>query len=66
MLDAMKAVQDGLPITTAAQVHGVPRTSLHNRIKGKVIHGGPSRKSSKNQASAEFKYLEKINYMAIR
>ena len=47
MLDAMKAVQDGSPITTAARVHGVPRTSLHNRIKGKVIHGvksGPKQK----------------------
>ena len=33
MLDAMKAVQDGSPITTAARVHGVPKTSLHNRIK---------------------------------
>ena len=38
MLDEMKAIQDGLPITTAARVHGVPRTSLHNRIKGRVIH----------------------------
>ena len=35
----MKAVQDGSPITTAARVHGVPRTSLHNRIKGRVVHG---------------------------
>ena len=35
----MKAVQDGSPITTAARVHGVPKTSLHNRIKGKVVHG---------------------------
>ena len=39
MLDAMKAVQDGSPITTAARVHGVPKTSLHNRIKGRVVHG---------------------------
>ena len=38
MLDAMKAVQDGSPITTA-RAHGVPKTSLHNRIKGKVVHG---------------------------
>ena len=38
MLDAMKAIQDGSPITTAARVHGVPKTSLHNRIKGRVIH----------------------------
>ena len=39
MLDAMKAVQDGSPITTTAKVHGVPKTSLHNRIKGRVVHG---------------------------
>ena len=39
MLDAMKAVQDGSPITTAARVHGVPKTSLYNRIKGRVVHG---------------------------
>ena len=35
----MKALQDGLPITTAARVHGVPKTSLHNRIKERVLHG---------------------------
>ena len=35
----LEAVQDGSPITTAARVHGVPKTSLHNRIKGKVVHG---------------------------
>ena len=39
ILDAMKAVQDGSPITTAARVHGVPKTSLHDRIKGRVVHG---------------------------
>ena len=33
----MKAVQDGSPITTAARIHGVPKTSLHNRIKRKVF-----------------------------
>ena len=38
MLDTMKAVQDGSPITTAARVHGIPRTSLHKRIKGRVVH----------------------------
>ena len=30
---------DGLPIKTAARVHGVPKTSMHNRIKGKIVHG---------------------------
>ena len=39
MLDAMKAILDGSPISTAARLHGVPKTSLHNRIKGKVVHG---------------------------
>ena len=39
MLNAMKAVQDGLPILTAARGHSVPKTSLYNRIKGKVVHG---------------------------
>ena len=53
MLDAMKAVQDGSPITTAARVHSVPKTSLHNRsrIKGKVIHGVKS--GPKQYLSAE-------------
>ena len=40
MLDA---VQDRSPIMTAARVQGVPRISLHNRIKGK----GKSRSQSK-------------------
>ena len=35
----MKAVQDGSPITTAARVHSVPKTSLYDRIKGRVVHG---------------------------
>ena len=39
MLDAMKALKDGLPISIATRVHGVPKTSLCNRIKGKVFHG---------------------------
>ena len=39
MLDAIKTVQDGSPITTAARVHSVPKTSLYNRIKGRVVHG---------------------------
>ena len=50
MLDAMKAIQDGSPITTAARVRGVPKTSLH-RIKGKVIHGVKS--GPKQYLSAE-------------
>ena len=49
MLDAMKAVQDG-------SVHGVPKTSLHNRsrIKGKIIHEVKS--GHKQYVSAEEAY----------
>ena len=39
MLDAMKAVQEGSPVTTSARVHGVPRSTLYDRIKGNVVHG---------------------------
>ena len=39
MLDAMKSVQEGLPVRTAARVHGVPKSTLYDRIKGRVVHG---------------------------
>lgn len=39
MVDAMQAVQDGSTISRAAREHGVPKTSLYNRITGKVVHG---------------------------
>ena len=58
MLDAMKAVQDGSPITTAARVHSVPKTSLHNRITGKVIHGVKSRPKQYLRAEEETELAE--------
>ena len=39
MLAAIKAVQEGQPIYTSAREHGVPRTTLQDRILGKVKHG---------------------------
>ena len=49
MLDPMKTIQDGPPITTAARVHGVPKTSLHNRKnKGKShpgVNSGPKQQN---------------------
>ena len=45
MIDAMKEVEDGMPVATAAREHSVPRTSLQNRMSGKVTHGKrPGRK----------------------
>ena len=46
MIGAMKAVAEGTSITGAAREHGVPRTTLQDRILGKVTHGtkpGPKR-----------------------
>lgn len=38
---AMKAVQDGtaLPINRAARDHGIPPTTLKDRLSGRVVHG---------------------------
>ena len=32
MIDAMKAVEDGMPVTAAARKHNVPTTTLRDRI----------------------------------
>ena len=39
MLLAMEAVKNGTPIQRAAKLHGVPRTTLHDRTSGRVQHG---------------------------
>ena len=40
MLRAMEAVKDGsMVVNRAALEHGVPRTSLKDRLAGRVIHG---------------------------
>ena len=46
MVAAMKSVEKGLSgVNQAALQHGVPKTSLKNRLSGHVVHGtnpGPS------------------------
>ena len=39
MANAMKAVEDGSSIASAAKSHNVPRTTLQDRMLGKVVHG---------------------------
>ena len=39
MLAAMKAVEEGHPINQAARDHGIPKTTLKDRISGRVTHG---------------------------
>ena len=46
MTGAIKAVVEGSSISGAAREHGVPRTTLQDRVLGKVTHGtkpGPKR-----------------------
>ena len=35
----VSAVQNGMPIKRAAEEHGVPTTTLRDRINGRVVHG---------------------------
>ena len=39
MIAAIESVKGGQSIKRAAEVHGVPRTTLQDRVKGKVVHG---------------------------
>ena len=39
MRDAMDSVFDGILANKAADLHGVPRSTLRDRRGGKVIHG---------------------------
>ena len=43
MLAAISRVQDdGLSVNQAADLHGVPRSTLKDRLSGRVIHGTKS------------------------
>ena len=39
MIAAISAVKSGVPVKRAAEEHGVPRTTVRNRLSGRVVHG---------------------------
>ena len=39
MIAAISVVKSGVPVKRAAEEHGVPRTTLHDRLSGRVVHG---------------------------
>lgn len=39
MVKAMSAVERGMSVRHASELHGVPKSSLHDRVSGKVQHG---------------------------
>ena len=54
MLAAIEDVADGVPQNRAADLHGVPRTTLKDRVSGRVLHGtkpGPIPYLSSNEES---------------
>ncbi len=69
MKAAIKAVQDGLTsINRAADEHGVPRTTLKDRLSGRVVHGtnpGPRPYLNKEEESELSTFLveaSKVGY----
>ena len=42
MEEALQAVRDGMGVNKAAELHGVPKTTLKDRVSGCVAHGSKS------------------------
>ena len=63
MVAAMEAVKSGkISVNRAALEHGIPKTTLKNRISGKVIHGtnpGPSSFLTKEEENELVSFLTK-------
>lgn len=60
MLCAMKAVEDGERIATAAKTYDVPRITLHDRVHGRVTHGtklGPKPYLTREEETELSKFL---------
>ena len=55
MVTAIKAVKSGMGVKRAAEQHGVPLTTLGDRISGRVIHvTKPGPKPYLNEEEKEF------------
>ena len=39
---ALKAAQDGIGVNKAAELHGIPKSTLKDRVSGRVAHGSKS------------------------
>ena len=67
MIAAMESVEKGLSgVNQAALQHGVPKTSLKNRLSGRVVHGtkpGPRPYLDKNEEKELSEFLQKCSSM---
>ena len=60
MVAALQAVKDGQGVTAAAKLHGVPKSTLHDRATGNVTHGrkpGPAPYLTKAKETELSKFL---------
>jgi len=63
MEQAMEAVKKGFSVKRAAEVHKVPRTTLQDRVLGKVIHGtrpGPQPYLNKEEEGDLAEFIEVV------
>ena len=64
MVAAMNAVSKGCSVNRAAAEHGIPRTTLQDRISGKVQHGtrpGPTPYLNKSEEGNLVEFLEVVS-----
>ena len=57
---ALQAVKDGQTVTAAAKQHGVPKSTLYDRVTGRVTHGrktGPNPYLTKAEETELSKFL---------
>ena len=72
MIAAVQEVENGMSTLAAARKHGVPRSTLHDRVTGRVKHGvnpGPAPYLSANEEKQLFDFLlltRKIGYHKTR
>ena len=61
MTAALEAVKKGESISQAAREHGVPKTTLYDRVSGRVVHGskpGPKPYLTSKEESTLGSYLK--------
>ena len=70
MVAAMKSVEEGLSgVNQAASLHGVPKTSLKNRLSGRVVHGtkpGPKPYLDRNEEKELAEFLQRCSSVKTR
>ena len=70
MLAALEAANKGVPVRRAATQYGVPRSTLQDRVLGKVVHGrNPGPKpylvpAEENELSQFLVDVAQVGYMA--